>query len=316
VNLQGRSEYAPYLTAAYGEALSVGQPMRVSMVQSLTPEQLETAYGRTTPPVAIVPPALEPTPVLRNESVLAEIERTGVLKVAFPKDLPPFGFINEENEWDGYCGAIALALGQYLSTRLDVARPVQVVELTSTLQTRFDLARDGTVHLECGPNTIRADIPGITFSEPLYATGARFLIPNQSAETIRPSLPLAGLRLGVLQDSTAASFVRETYPQADIVTFSGNQDQAQAVRAVAAGDIDAFVGDSILSMAEAERQNLSPTDFVLVPEMPLTCEYYGFILPNDDPAWRTLVNAFIQEAEIFQTTFEQDLRDLEACLDQ
>ncbi|NJL49602.1 MAG: transporter substrate-binding domain-containing protein [Leptolyngbyaceae cyanobacterium SM2_5_2] len=286
------------------------------MVQSLTPEQLETAYGRT-PPVAIVPPALEPTPVLRNESVLAEIERTGVLKVAFPKICRPFGFINEENEWDGYCGAISLALGQYLSTRLDVARPVQVVELTSTLQTRFDLVRDGIVHLECGPNTIRADIPGITFSEPLYATGARFLIPNQSAETIRPSLPLAGLRLGVLQDSTTESFVRGTYPQADIVTFSGDQDQAQGVQAVAVGEIDAFVGDSILSRAEVERQKLPAADYRLVPETPLTCEFYGFILPNNDPTWKTLVGqVYSGVREHFQAAFEQNLRELEACLDQ
>jgi len=315
VNLQGRSEYATYLTSAYGEAMSAEQPMQVSIVRSLTPAQLETAYGRT-PPVPIIPVAVEPTPTLRNESVLAEIERTGVLRVAFRKDVPPFGFINEEDEWDGYCGPIAIALGQYLSTVLDVPRPIQVVELTSTLQNRFDLVREGSVHLECGPNTIREDVPGIAFSESIYATGAKFLIPRELAETVRPSLPLAGLRLGVLQDSTTESFVRETYPRANIVPFSGDQDQAQAVQAVAAGEIDAFVGDSILSLAEVDRQNLPAANFTLVPETPLTCEYYGFILPNDDPAWKTLVNRFIQESEEVQMTFEQDLREWEVCLDQ
>lgn len=315
VNLQGRSEYASYMTAAYGETLSVDQPMQVAIVRSLTPAQLETAYERT-PPVAIIPPAIESTSASRDESVLAEIERTGVLKVALPKNMAPFGFINESDEWDGDCGAAAIALGQYLSTELDVARPIQVVELASTLQNRFDLVRDGTVHLDCGPNTIREDIPGIEFSESIYATGANFLVLNELAKTIRPSLPLAGLKLGVLQDSTTESFIRETYPRADIVTFFGDQNQAQAVQALATGGIDAFVGDRILSLAEVDRQNLPAENFTLVPETPLTCEYYGFILPNDDSAWKTLVDRFIRESAAVQTTFQQDIREWEACLDQ
>lgn len=310
--LQDQTAYRPYLTASYGLAVSAGQPMRLDIIQSLTPAQLEAAYGHT-PPVSIIPPPMQAVPPPRDESILAEIKRTGVLKVAFRQDAAPFGYINSANQWDGYCGDIAIALTDYLSQKLDTPIGVELVELTSTLQTRFDLVRQGSVHLECGPNTIRQDIPGITFSTPLYITGARFLVPRSRSST---NFDLPGVTIGVLQDTTTEAFIHQRYPRANIVTFSGVEDRKQAVQAVVLGEIDAFAGDSVLSEAEMQRQHLSPSQVALVPEIPLTCEYYGLILPNDDPAWKAMVNQFLVETEDVQATLEQDIRELEYCLNQ
>lgn len=310
--LQGQTSYLPYLTASYGLAASAGQPMRLDIIQSLSPTQLETAYGRT-PPIPVVPPPVAPVPPPRNESVLAEIERTRVLRVAFRKDAPPFGYINQDSAWAGYCGNFAIALSQHLSGELNSPVGIQVVEITSTLQNRFDLVRDGSVHLECGPNTIRQDMPGIAFSTPLYVTGARFLVPSERAAT---NFSQPGLRLGVLQDTTTETFVRATYPNATIVTFAGAEDRQQGVQAVVSAQIDAFVGDSVLSEAELDRQNLPRTQFSLVPEVPLTCEYYGLILPDNDPQWRATVNQFLLESEEVRATLDQDVRELDYCLNR
>ena len=57
--------------------------------------------------------------------------------------------------------------------------------------------------------------------------------------------------------------------------------------------IEAFVSDSILSIGEIERQGLVADDYALVPRQPLTCDYYGMLLPNNDTQWRDLVNEFI-----------------------
>jgi predicted dienelactone hydrolase len=310
--LNDRPEYLPYLSASYGLAASADQPLRLDIVQSLTAQQLEAAYGRT-PPVPVIPPAIAAAPPPRNESVLAEIARTGVLKVAFRRDAPPFGYINRDSAWAGYCGDLAIALSDHLATALDRPTGIQLVELTSTLQNRFDLVRDGSVHLECGPNTIRQDIPGVAFSNPLYVTGAKFLVPRERAAT---NFSQPGLRLGVLQDTTTAAFVQESYPDATIVTFAGPADREQAVQAVVSGQIDAFVGDSVLSAAELERQNLAADRFALVPEVPLTCEYYGLILPNNDPQWQATVNTFLRESATVRATLQQDLSELDYCLNR
>ena len=292
IYLQDQPEYSPYLTASYAKAASQGQPMQLDIIQSLAPTQLETAYGRK-PPIPVIPAAIAATPPARDQSILAEIERTGVLKVAFRQDAAPFGYINPANEWDGYCGDMAIALGDHLSQKLDLPIGIEVVELTSTLQTRFDLVRNDHVHLECGPNTIRQDVEGIAFSNPVFTASAQFLAPKGQESTVNPNLPLSGVRLGVMAETTTETFVQNTYPGAKITRFTGPEARQEAVQAVSAGQIDAFVGDGILSYAELLRQNLPLTSFSVIPETPLTCEYYGLILPNDDPEWKTTIDQFM-----------------------
>ena len=320
--LQGKTEALTYLTASYGKAASQGQPMQLTIIQSLSEQRLATAYGDP-PPIPVNPPAIAPTPPPRDESVLAEIKRTGVIKVAFRKDAAPFGYINPSNEWDGYCGEMAIALSKYLSQTLKTAVAIELVELTSTLQNRFDLVRNGSVHLECGPNTIRQAVKGITFSRPIFITSAQFLAPKGQGTPINPKRPLTGMKLGVLPDTTTETFVKRKYPQAEIVQFPGLQGRQAAVQAVSTQQIDAFVGDGVLSYAELERQNLSITDFSLTPEQPLTCEYYGLILPDDDPAWKIAVDQFVrsqQEEQVYQrwfkTLYPQLLDATEYCLNQ
>jgi hypothetical protein len=83
---------------------------------------------------------------------------------------------SKDNAWDGYCGDLALSLADYLTQELNLNRPIEVVELTSTLSDRDDQVRNDTIQIECGPNTIRTDIPGVTFSHPIFIGSAQFLI--------------------------------------------------------------------------------------------------------------------------------------------
>lgn len=321
-HLNDNADYLPYLTADYGRTISEDQPLQLHLIQSLTADQLSTAYGRRLP-IPINPPAIAPLPPLRDESILAEIEQTGVLRIAFRKDAPPFGYINRESEWDGYCGDMAIALSNYLEETLDMPVAVELVELTSTLQTRFDWVRDGTVHLECGPNTIRTDVEGITFSRPMLVASSRFLVLRDQIDNVNPNLPLAGVRLGILPDTTNEAFVRATYPRATVIPFPGPEGRQNAIQEVTSGQIDAFVDDDILAAAEL-RQNESTTDnLTLIPDIPLTCEFYGLILPNDDPVWKTIVDRFIASeaedavsAEWFGTVYDFSLGVAEYCLNE
>jgi predicted dienelactone hydrolase/ABC-type amino acid transport substrate-binding protein len=322
VYLREQDEFLPYLSASYGNYLSADQPMGLSIITELLPEQIEAVYGRR-PPVPIIPPAIAAAPPPRPQSVLSEIAETGVLKVAFRKDAVPFGFITPDNAWDGYCGEMAIALSDYVSAELDSDVEIRLVELTSTLDNRFDLVTSGAVHLECGPNTIRNDVEGITFSNPIFVTSTEFLVPAEQANAIRPTTPLAGVRLGVLANTTTQRFVEENYPNAAITRFSGLEGRQNAIAATANGEIDAFVGDGILTYGELQLQGRDTNDFALIPEIPLTCEYYGLALPNDDPEWRTLINQFlISDSENpisnlwFSSIYPEELNKAEFCLNQ
>ncbi|PSN19634.1 dienelactone hydrolase [filamentous cyanobacterium CCP5] len=320
--LRQQEEYLPYLTAAYGQAASQGQPMTLDLITELRADRLEAAYGGT-PPIPVIPAAIAPLMPPRPDSILADIEATGVLRVGLRKDAAPFGFINRDQAWDGYCGSLALALGDYLTAELDLDTPLQVVELTSTLSDRYDLVRDDVVHLECGPNTIRQDVAGITFSHPFFVSSAQFLMPAGAEARVNPNLPLAGLRLGVLSDTTTEAFVQSQYPNAQRVSFSGPEGRETAIAAVAQGDIDAFVGDGILSYASVLLQGQAIDEFALLPQQPLTCEFYGLVLPNNDTDWRMTVNQFLasdREAAIardwFQDLYPATLNQAEFCLNR
>jgi predicted dienelactone hydrolase len=305
-HLQGQDQYRPYLTAAYTRAISEGQPMTVDLITDLTAEQVDAFYPGT-PPIALVPPPAPPVPP-RSESILAAIERTGELRVAMRRDAPPLGYIDSETGWTGYCPALAVALRDYLQAETSRTVAVEMVELPSTLGDRYDLVRNDQVYLECGPNTVRTDIEGIEFSNLIFATGSRFLTTTARAPQVNPALSLAGINIGVLANSTNGQFLQERYPAATITRFDGPTGRADAIRAVNGGQLDAFLGDDILTLAEMAQSGLATENLTLVSEMPLTCEYYSLALPDNDSQWMATVNGFLA-ARAGQDTWNQWLGD-------
>lgn len=231
----------------------------------------------------------------RQQEILNQIRDTRVLKVAMRRDVAPFGYIDQQNQWSGYCRDLSVALGEYLSKELNIPLGVQVSPLPSTLENRFSLVQNDTAYLECGPNTIRDDIQGISFSIPFGVTGTRFLSQQQNAATFEENPSLESLRIGVLKNTTTEQFVQSNYPNANIVYFEGIEGRINAVKAVTSGTIDTFAGDTLLSVAELSRQNLPLENYALQPRLPLTCDFYGLILPTNDTEWQLVVNRFMME---------------------
>lgn len=294
VYLKGNTDYKYYLTNNYAASIS-NQEMPLAIVRSLTPEQLEAAFGKT-PPEEIIPQAItEPVPIPKSATVLADIQKTGVLKVGIRKDAAPFGFINAQGEWKGYCQDFMEGFRDYLVANYDVPTNLRVVTLESNLRDRFELVQDQTVHLECGPNSIRKDITNVEFSVPFAATGTQFLIPKNKEESFDIKNNLQGWNVGVLQDSLTQQFMKDNYESVKTTLFKGELGRAEGVQALAQGKIDAFVSDGILLQGEIVRQGLSANDYSVVPERPLTCDFYSMILPNNDPQWQKMVNEFIME---------------------
>ena len=63
--------------------------------------------------------------------------------------------------------------------------------------------------------------------------------------------------------------------------------------------------------------------FALIPELPLTCEYYGLALPNNDPQWQTMVNQYLISdgggtvaQKWFAELYPETLNQADMCLNQ
>lgn len=198
--LQQDDNYLPYLTAPYGQQMSQDD-LNIYQIENLPPQQLEAGY-QATPPLAIIPPRVVPKPPVRDIGIIAEIRETGVLKMAMRRDAIPFGYLNQQGDWTGYCTDFADTFAKYLQSALDLPIPLQVVKLQSTLANRLDLVAAETVHFECGPNTIRNDLDIVSFSTPFFITGTHFLVPEAKVNLINPNYDLSGVKIGVLRDTT------------------------------------------------------------------------------------------------------------------
>lgn len=197
------------------------------------------------------------------------------------------------------------------------------MEQSSTLETRFSLVQDDIVHVECGPNTIRQDIEGVTFSLPLLVTGTQFLVREDRTNLDIANARLDDTRVAILPATTTEQFVQETFPAAELVPFDGPTGRSDAIKALSSGQVDAFASDGILSIAEVLRQNRSLKDYALLPGQPLTCEFYGLVLPDDDPNWQTLINDFITRTHdqrlqryLPESTLAEQITTLDYCLNQ
>ena len=321
-HLRDRDEYLPYLTARYANFISEGQPMSLNIIRSLTPQLLVDANGGSTP-VPVTPPPLSDPPEPRAETVVAEIQRTGSLRVGLRRDAPPFGYVDDQGEWAGYCVDLVNGLREHLTQELGATPEIELIELPSTLENRFQLVQEDAVDLECGPNTIRQGIAGVEFSNLFFASGTRFLTRTQNQAAVNPGTRLNGVRMGVLAGTTNAAFVKETYPEANVVVFEGPSGRYDAVQAVNDGEIDTFVSDGILSFAEVIVQGLPTYSFTFQPDQPLTCEFYGLLLPDNDPEWTAIVNRFLtseEEEHIWEGWFSkampQTLNNLDYCLNR
>jgi ABC-type amino acid transport substrate-binding protein len=95
------------------------------------------------------------------------------------------------------------------------------------------------------------------------------------------------------------------------------------VTALTAGEIIAFADDSILLRGELLQQHLSPANYALLPQQPVTCDAYGMILPADDRNWQNQVNQFLRSEQSTQIrdqwladNLPEEIATLDYCLDR
>jgi polar amino acid transport system substrate-binding protein len=245
----------------------------------------------------------------RADTILEEIDRTGLVKLGLREDAYPFAYIGGDNNFAGICIDIFNVIVNNIKQELN--KDVLAIQLSkSTLANRFDLVGEKVIYLECGPNTIsRQTNENIQFSQPFFVTGLQFLIRAADNKRINFNGNLANIRIGILRATATQSLISKKYPAATIQEFQGATGRRRGVQALSQRKIDAFASDSILLYGETSRQGaVVGRDYLLVPEQPLSCVYYGLILPQNDPQWQALINRSLnanQLAAIYRKWFGQ-----------
>lgn len=233
-------------------------------------------------------------PTVKGETILEEINRTGLLKVGMRNDAIPFGYrIN--GELQGMCIDVIRIIREELTKKLD--RDIISIQLVvSSLDNRFSIVENKVVHFECGPNTIRKlENYQVTFSEPFFLSGINFIVAKDQEQNLINS-DGKDFTIGLLKNTTTEIFIKEKYPLANLELFQGLRGSERGLQALRQGRIDAFANDGILLLGESMAQRLplgENHNFILAPNPPFTCEKYGLILPQNDPDWENFINTSI-----------------------
>lgn len=245
----------------------------------------------------------------KSETVMEKIKRTGLLEVAMREDAIPFGYRDSNNNLQGLCLDFIQLLREELRQKLNL-QIISIKIYKSTLFNRFQLLENKTVDFECGPNSIRKNISdGVSFSRPFFVTGTQFLVRSDNRNNFSFSSSLEGIIIGVLRDTSTQELLRQKYPLATYQEFQGVTGRLRGIQSLRRNRIDAFASDGILLIGEAVILGLSlEKDYQLIPHNPLNCDYYGFILPANDPQWQEFMNRVIVTSEnrnIFKKWFTE-----------
>lgn len=192
-------------------------------------------------------------------------------------DYPPFDITSGGQIYQGLTAEYASLIGRALNL------PVKVMRYPHR-QAALQALKRGEIDLLGSANGYEATTEGVTLSHP-YAVDQPVLVTRED-ETRALNGGLHGMRLGMLYHYLPQEEVQATYPNAEVLVFGSS---TQALNAVAFGQADVFVGDTISTHYQLNRGHL--------PRLRLASfgqhENFGFsfAMRTEDVQLKELVNA-------------------------
>lgn len=178
-----------------------------------------------------------------SEDRLAKIKQKGVITIGVFSDKPPFGFVNDKGENDGFDVYVARELAKSLLGDASKVK-FELVEAAS----RVEFLKSGKVDLIMANFTKtpeRAEV--VDFATP-YMKVALGIVSKEGA--IKDVADLKGKKLIVNKGTTADFYFTKNHPEIELVKFDQN---TEAFLALKDGRGDAPAHDNLLLFAWAKE---------------------------------------------------------------
>ncbi|GAA6614277.1 caspase family protein [Scytonema sp. NUACC26] len=238
-------------------------------------------------------------PAIAQETSVQKYQSSRVLKKARNQKTLVWGLKEDDlfvsgtsgtGKLKGFCIDLVDLLEKYLKQENFVQEPFKVhPEKIETIE-RFQFTQQKKFDGECGTNSIRDDIPGITFSKSFARTPTKVLSYPSKDEKF--SNHKEKLKIGIVRGSTTEKRVNSYY---DInVEIEKYPSRTLAIDALISGEIDGFANDEIILKAMLKEPEYSQEGLYIRPEK-LGEENYGLVLPDDDKEWVEIINKFLDE---------------------
>ncbi|MDZ3990689.1 ATP-binding protein [Pseudomonas sp. Teo4] len=192
-------------------------------------------------------------------------------------DYPPFDITSGGRDYQGLTAEYANLIGNALNL------PIRVLRYPHR-QAAVQALKRGEIDLLGSANSYEAATDGLVLSRP-YAIDQPVLVTREN-ENRALDRGLDGLRLGMLYHYQPEKKVHTTYPEAELLAFGSS---SQALYAVAFGQADVFIGDTISTHYQLNRGHLPRLRMANFSQHEAVG--FGFAIRQDDTTLRELVNA-------------------------
>jgi len=225
-------------------------------------------------------------PVLAIAGVVDRIAETGVLRAGTRADAIPFAFQDASGQLVGF--SVDLLEAIRAAAAAQTGRPVELQLSAVTPADRLQRIASGELDIVCEITTPTWDREKLVdFSVPFFRDGTRILAFR---ETVRATPDPKDMLIGVAEGTTTQSILEDALPGIKTKSYP-NMDAAFA--ALGKGEVQgvANIGVILLGLSRKLEPNRS---VVLLPRSrPYGNEAMACILPQNDSAWRDLVDKTI-----------------------
>ncbi len=223
--------------------------------------------------------------VAYSSPTLKRIDATGVVRLGYRENSPPFAFLDAKKKPIGYSLDLCEVVVDEIAR--EVGKELSVEYRAVTPENRFDLVTSGAVDLECGSTTNTAERrKSVGFSPTMFVTGTKLLVRRGSG--IRTLRDLDGktivLTRGTVQETAVPKLVER---QKVAVKFVYGADHNESFQMLASGKADAFANDDV-QLYGMLAETRSASDFRVVGDF-LTYADYALTMRKDDPEFAEVV---------------------------
>ena len=247
-------------------------------------------------PLLILLLACSPVQAQKLTGTLIGIADSGVFRIGYRTDVPPFSFVDQNGSPTGYsidlCNRIAAAIREQLKlTELDIK--YHVVDLDM----RFTAIEQNEVDIVCAASTITLSRQEkVDFTLMTFLTGGSIL--SRRARPVETTGDLSGKSVAVVRAASTAialgAYLSESLIDARVVTV---ETLDIGMDMLSKGEVDAVAGDQIGLIGKL-MQHRDPQSFTMSQDM-YSYEPYGLIVRRDDSDVRLAANRAL--ARLYRT---------------
>lgn len=223
---------------------------------------------------------------LASADVLSGIRTSGVIRLGYLENSPPFSF-REGGEARGYSVGLCEKVVERMRVDIGLDR-LRIEWVPVTLRNRFDMLEQGRIHIECGISTwTLSRQKRVDFSLMTFVDGGSVLVRNET--DLFKLEDFQGKRIALVMGTTTEQSLADELARRGVQVEVVPVETAEAgAAALNSGQVEGYASDRLVLIGLA--LNSPTTGMYRVVDEDFSLEPYALGLPRNEADFRLAVN--------------------------